>query len=98
MIFKYTSQTLDQTIEWSWSDECQEKQYWQTWIPKKSDLKIRTKLKRDVSQQVKDELWEDLQGEIQMTRDIVNAKRRKKSQIYDIIAQLNTTLKEEFYV
>jgi hypothetical protein len=78
MIFKYTSQTLDQTIEWSWSDECQEKQYWQTWIPKKSDLKIRTKLKRDVSQQVKDELWEDLQGEIQMTRDIVNAKRRKK--------------------
>lgn len=78
MIFKYTSQTIDQTIEWSWSDECQEKQYWQTWIPKKSDLKIRTKLKRDVSQQVKDELWEDLQGEIQMTRDIVNAKRRKK--------------------
>ena len=78
MIFKYTSHTLDQTIEWSWSDECQEKQYWQTWIPKKSDLKIRTKLKRDVSQQVKDELWEDLQGEIQMTRDIVNAKRRKK--------------------
>ena len=78
MIFKYTSQTLDQTIEWSWSDECQEKQYWQTWIPKKSDLKIRTKLKRDISQQVKDELWEDLQGEIQMTRDIVNAKRRKK--------------------
>ena len=78
MIFKYTSQTLDQTIEWSWSDECQEKQYWQTWIPKKSDLKIRTKLKRDVSQQVKDELWQDLQGEIQMTRDIVNAKRRKK--------------------
>ena len=78
MIFKYTSQTLDQTIEWSWSDECQEKQYWQTWIPKKLDLKIRTKLKRDVSQQVKDELWEDLQGEIQMTRDIVNAKRRKK--------------------
>ena len=78
MIFKYTSHTLDQTIEWSWSDECQEKQYWQTWIPKKSDLKIRTKLKRDVSQQVKDELWEDLQGEIQMTKDIVNAKRRKK--------------------
>ena len=78
MIFKYTSQTLDQTIEWSWSDDCQEKQYWQTWIPKKSDLKIRNKLKRDVSQQVKDELWEDLQGEIQMTRDIVNAKRRKK--------------------
>ena len=78
MIFKYTSQTLDQTIEWSWSDDCQEKQYWQTWIPKKSDLKIRTKLKRDVSQQVKDELWENLQGEIQMTRDIVNAKRRKK--------------------
>ena len=78
MIFKYTSHTLDQTIEWSWSDECQEKQYWQTWIPKKSELKIITKLKRDVIQQVKDELWEDLQGEIQLTRDIVNAKRRKK--------------------
>ena len=78
MKFYFTSEELSQDIEWTWSDACQEKQYWQTWIPKKSDLKIRTKLKRDVSQQVKDELWEDLQGEIQMTRDIVNAKRRKK--------------------
>ena len=78
MIFKYTSQTLDQTIEWSWSDECQEKQYWQTWIPKKSDLKIKTKLKRDEMQQAKNELWESLQTQIQMTRDLINAKRRKK--------------------
>ena len=78
MIFKYTSQTLDQTIEWSWSDECQEKQYWQTWIPKKSDLKIKTKLKRNEMQQAKNELWESLQTQIQMTRDLINAKRRKK--------------------
>ena len=78
MKFYFTSEELSQDIEWTWSDACQEKQYWQTWIPKKSELKIITKLKRDVSQQVKDELWEDLQDEIQMTRDIVNAKRRKK--------------------
>ena len=78
MKFYFTSEELSQDIEWTWSDACKEKQYWQTWIPKKSELKIITKLKRDVSQQVKDELWEDLQGEIQMTRDIVNAKRRKK--------------------
>ena len=78
MIFKYTSQTLDQTIEWSWSDECQEKQYWQTWIPKKSDLRILTKLDKEQKKLVLDELWEDLQISIQFIRDRNNARRRAK--------------------
>ena len=78
MIFKNTSQILDQTIEWSWSDECQEKQYWQTWIPKKSDLIILTKLNREQKKLVLDELWEDLQISIQFIRDRNNARRRAK--------------------
>ena len=78
MKFYFTSAELSQDIEWTWSDTCQEKQYWQTWIPKKSDLKIKTKLKRDEMQQAKNELWESLQTQIQMTRDLINSKRRKK--------------------
>ena len=76
MKLQFKSHSIEKNIDWTWTE--MDKAFWDTWIPKKSDLKIRTKLKRDVSQQVKDELWEDLQGEIQMTRDIVNAKRRKK--------------------
>ena len=78
MKFYFTSEELSQDIEWTWSDTCQEKQYWQTWIPKKSDLKIKTKLKREQMQQAKNELWESLQTQIQMTRDLINSKRRKK--------------------
>ena len=54
------------------------KQYWNTWIPKKSNLKIITKLKREEMQMAKNELWDNLQDAIQFTRDQINLKRRQK--------------------
>ena len=72
MIFKFNQ------IEWAWQDDCQEKQYWDTWIPKKSDLKIVTKLSREDKQDCLNELWENLQPDIQFTRDRNNARRKQK--------------------
>jgi len=65
-------------IEWSWQNDCQDKQYWDTWIPKKSDIKIVTKLSREDTQSWKNEIWEDLQPDIQFTRDRNNARRKEK--------------------
>ncbi len=65
-------------IEWSWQNDCQDKQYWDTWIPKKSDIKIVTKLSREDTQSWKNEIWEDLQPDIQFTRDRNNARRKQK--------------------
>ena len=80
MIFKFNQ------IEWAWQDDCQEKQYWDTWIPKKSDIKIVTRLNKEQKKEALDELWEDLQGAIQFTRDRNNARRRVKR-----LAQVNKT-------
>ena len=54
------------------------KAYWDTWIPKKSNLKILTKLDKEQKNLVLDELWEDLQISIQFIRDRNNARRRQK--------------------
>jgi hypothetical protein len=55
-----------------------DKAYWDTWIPKKSDIKIVTRLNKEQKKQVLNELWEDLQSAIQFTRDRNNARRRQK--------------------
>ena len=67
----FKSDILNQDIQWDWADDCQEKQYWNTWIPKKSNLKIITKLKREEMQMAKNELWDNLQ-------DAIHLKRRQK--------------------
>ena len=74
----FKSDILNQDIQWDWADDRQEKQYWNTWIPKKSNLKIITKLKREEMQMAKNELWDNLQDAIQFTRDQINLKRRQK--------------------
>ena len=74
----FKSDILNQDIQWDWADDSQEKQYWNTWIPKKSNLKIITKLKREEMQMAKNELWDNLQDAIQFTRDQINLKRRQK--------------------
>jgi hypothetical protein len=72
----FKSEKLNQDVQWIWTD--MEKAYWQTWIPKKSNLKILTPFKQDEMQMAKDELWDNLQDAIQFTRDLTNAKRRNK--------------------
>jgi hypothetical protein len=72
----FKSTTLDKEIGWTWKD--MDKAYWDTWIPKKSDIKIVTRLNKEQKKQALDELWEDLQSSIQFTRDRNNARRRQK--------------------
>ena len=72
----FKSEKLNQYVQWIWTD--MEKAYWQTWIPKKSNIKILTSFKHDDIQIAKDELWDNLQQAIQFTRDLTNEKRRKK--------------------
>jgi hypothetical protein len=72
----FKSYSIDKNIEWTWTD--MNKAYWDTWIPKKSNLKILTKLDKEQKKLVLDELWEDLQISIQFIRDRNNARRRQK--------------------
>ena len=72
----FKSEKLNQDVQWIWTD--MEKAYWQTWIPKKSNLKILSKLPKDEMQLAKDELWDNLQDSIQFTRDQINFKKRQK--------------------
>jgi hypothetical protein len=72
----FKSEKLNQDVQWIWTD--MEKAYWQTWIPKKSNIKILTELKPKEIQLAKDELWDNLQDSIQFTRDQINFKKRQK--------------------
>jgi len=75
----FKSTTLDKQIAWTWAGlSMNDKAYWDTWIPKKSDIKIITRLNKEQKKQALDELWEDLQSAIQFTRDRNNARRRQK--------------------
>tara|TARA_R110002049_G_scaffold5132_1_gene35470 strand:+ start:521 stop:769 length:249 start_codon:yes stop_codon:yes gene_type:complete len=70
-------------IDWCYTINNQEKQYHQTWIPKLSDIQILTKdLKNITAAEVKKEILEDIQPDIQMVRDNTNKKakaRRRKN-------------------
>ena len=76
MKLQFKSHSIEKDIAWTWKD--MDKAYWDTWIPKKSDIKIITRLNKEQKKQVLDELWEDLQSDIQFTRDRNNARRRAK--------------------
>ena len=76
MKLQFKSHSIEKNIDWTWTE--MDKAYWDTWIPKKSDLKILTKLNREQKKLVLDELWEDLQISIQFIRDRNNARRRAK--------------------
>ena len=41
----FKSTTLDKKIAWTWVD--MDKAYWLSWIPKKSDIKIVTRLNKE---------------------------------------------------
>ena len=76
MFYTYNEQ-LDKTFQWSWKKSCQEKQYWKTWIQKKSDIQL-INVPKEHHQIVLDELWEDMQEDIQHTRGLINKQRREK--------------------
>ena len=76
MKLQFKSHSIEKNIDWTWTE--MDKAFWDTWIPKKPDLIILTKLNREQKKLVLDELWEDLQISIQFIRDRNNARRRAK--------------------
>lgn len=68
-------------IDWCYTINNHEKQYHQTWIPKTSDIQILTKdLKNITAAEVKKEILEDIQPDIQMVRDNTNKKAKARRQ------------------
>lgn len=68
-------------IDWCYTINNHEKQYHQTWIPKISDIQILTKdLKNITAAEVKKEILEDIQPDIQMVRDNTNKKAKARRQ------------------
>ena len=76
MKLQFKSHSIEKDIAWTWTK--MDKAFWDTWIPKKSDLILLIKLNREQKKLVLDELWEDLQISIQFIRDRNNARRRAK--------------------
>ena len=67
----------DQIINWAYTKENQEKQYYLTWIPKLKDIELITKdLKDFTAKEVKRLILEEMQPDIQMVKDNNNAKAR----------------------
>ena len=58
MKLQFKSHSIEKNIDWTWTE--MDKAFWDTWIPKKSDLIILTKLNREQKKLVLDELWDCL--------------------------------------
>jgi hypothetical protein len=82
-IYQINSSIYNKTFDWSFTESCQTKQHYDTWIPKKSDLIVYEK-DEAIRNTVLEELWEDMQPDNQFIRDRINAKaraRRKKNNV-----------------
>jgi hypothetical protein len=80
----FKSTTLDKQIGWTWKD--MDKAYWDTWIPKKSDIKIITRLNKEQKKQALDEH----EIETMQEEDRKDLHKKKK---YDRLQTLNTKTK-----
>ena len=68
-------------VDWCYNLDCQEKQFYRTWIPKLSDIQIITKNLGDLTvSEVKKIILEDIQPDIQMVRDHNNKVARDRRQ------------------
>jgi len=79
------SNTIHGVVQWQWKVEGQVSPEYkslnhQWWTPNKSDFEIVTKLDADVKQEVKNEIWEDLQSEIQWTKDRYKQHKQNKKE------------------
>ena len=72
----FKSTTLDKEIGWTWKD--MDKAYWDTWIPKKSEFELVTVVDSTIRQEVKDEIWENMQTEIDYIKTIYKIRKSNK--------------------
>ena len=70
-------------IEWRWKTTGDPSPFYkslnyQWWIPNKSDFEIVSKVDVDIKQAIKNEIWDDMQGEIQYTKDLYKLHKQNK--------------------
>ena len=63
-------------IKWSWKD--QEKQWHQTWQPKRGDIVIHTKLSDEDKKAVLDEFMVEVEKDNQLIKDRANKLARER--------------------
>ena len=72
-------------IEWRWKatgdpSPAYKSLKYQWWTPKKSDFEIVTKLDTAIKQEVKNEIWDGLQVEIQYFKDLYRLHKNNKKE------------------
>lgn len=71
------SSTLDKTYSWSWHPTKQDHQFYETWLPKKTDIVFHTKLSRDEQVTLREELFNAMADEFVQAKELINCKRRE---------------------
>jgi hypothetical protein len=77
------SNTKHGAIEWRWKatgdpSPSYKSLNYQWWIPNKSDFEIVSKVDVDIKQEIKNEIWDDMQKEIQYTKDLYKLHKQNK--------------------
>ena len=75
------SNTKHGAIEWRWKTAGDPSPAYkslnhQWWIPKKSEFELITKVDLDIKQEVKDEIWEDMQCEFEYTKELYKLHKK----------------------
>jgi|TARA_R100000482_G_scaffold100254_1_gene43677 hypothetical protein len=70
-------------IEWRWKtigdpSPAYKSLNHQWWIPKKSEFELITKVDLDIKQEVKDEIWEDMQSDFDYTKELYKLHKKIK--------------------
>ena len=70
-------------IEWRWKDSGQPSPEYkslnhQWWIPKKSEFELVTKVDTSIKQEIKDEIWEDMQSDFEYQKSIYKLHKLNK--------------------
>ena len=74
-IFKFRSEILEKDLQWTWDPKVRQQALnYETWIPKRSNVIFLGNPDMDIKQ----EFLEDLDLEIQATRDLINKRARDK--------------------
>lgn len=79
----FNEDTKHGTVEWRWKTEGDPSPAYKSlnynwWTPKKSDFQILTKLDTDKRQEAKDEIWGNMQEEIQFFKRLYKLHRDNK--------------------
>jgi len=82
-MIKLKCKTKHGIVEWRWkltgdpSPEYKSLNH-QWWIPKKSEFELLTEVDTSIKQEIKDEIWEDMQPEFEYLKNIYKLHKSNK--------------------